>query len=95
MPDTYVSYEHDREKRWVRKDLAGRNEEFCLCHACSKFKPNSSENCDIVSSLSAFSVRNPALAIIWDCAKFEEADEWDEAIDKLMRSRKITLRKLA
>jgi len=66
----FVEYIHHGEKRMVREDLKGLNADFCLCHSCAKFKPNSTDNCEIASGLHAFIIRNHALAIIWDCAEF-------------------------
>ena len=68
----FEKYEHHGRERWVRKDMKGKNKDFCLCYSCENFKPNTQDNCEIAASLYAFIIRNDAMAVIWDCAKFVE-----------------------
>lgn len=68
----FLKYFHHGEERWVRSDMMGKNKDFCLCYSCAKFKPNTPENCEIASGLHAFIIRNHAMAVMWDCAVFEE-----------------------
>ena len=67
----YDSYEHHGATVMVRRDLAGKHREHCLCHSCVHFHPAVRErNCKMASVLYAICVAWNLVTPVWECPKF-------------------------
>lgn len=68
-----VEYMHHGRNVKVRSDLKGRHREFCLCHICRKFKPESSENCKIAQDTFENCKLHGITTPMWECPEFKES----------------------
>lgn len=69
MIELYVH--HSREVS-VMSHLKGKHREHCLCfQGCSRFKPNTPENCAIAQAIYDNCVRFDIVTPVWECPKFE------------------------
>ena len=67
-------YEHHGSNVAVRDDLKGRHREFCLCHKCDKFKPNTKDNCNIAQATYEHDVKYDITTPMWECPEFKEGE---------------------
>jgi hypothetical protein len=71
----HIAYKHHGNPVWVRVDLKGRHREFCLCHSCKLFKPDTPQNCEIAASLFSHCIRHQITTPVWECPKFQDNQE--------------------
>jgi len=58
---------------FVRSDLKGKHQEYCLCWNCLRFRPeNREENCHKANLLYAIDVAFGMTTPVWECPDFEE-----------------------
>ena len=66
----YEAYEHHGASVVVRKDLKGKHREYCLCHNCYRFKPDTAKNCLIAQAVFKNCVEFNIVTPMWECPKF-------------------------
>jgi len=67
-----IYYEHHGTMVAVREDLKGLHREYCLCHSCAKFKPNTPENCEIAQAVFENCVRFHITTPMWECPEYDD-----------------------
>lgn len=76
---TVIRYEHHGVEVAVQRHLAGRHQEYCLCHLCSKFMPDKPNNCPIAEELYHFDVKYNLVTPVWECSEFTKKIQRAEA----------------
>jgi len=67
----YERYEHHGNIVWVRRDLKGKHREYCLCHSCGRFKPDTEENCVTANLIFAICKECDVVLPVWECPFFK------------------------
>ncbi len=68
----YEQMDKGNAKTWVRKDLKGRQKEFCMCWDCVKFMPETEhKGCSMIKDVLLLASRNSIVLPVWECAAFE------------------------
>lgn len=66
----FQEYRHHGNFVWVREDLKGKHDQFCLCYQCSKFHPNAPDNCEIAKQVYQLNVELGLVTPVWECPGF-------------------------
>lgn len=66
-----IKYKHFNDENWVKEELKGKHNDFCLCQICEKFKPNTEENCEIAQSTYENCKKYNTVTPMWECPKFK------------------------
>lgn len=70
----YIRYFHQwgasGSEVFVRSDLKGKHREYCLCFACSFFKPDTTKNCQRAQRLYEYDVEWDMVTPVWECPDF-------------------------
>ena len=77
-PATVAYGQADRPtgSRWVRHDLKGRQNAYCMCHACAKFRPQEEgKGCAIIAEVLATAARLNVVLPVWECPAFDPRAE--------------------
>jgi hypothetical protein len=64
------SYNHHGTWVFVDSELKGKHTEHCLCYRCTRYKPNTSENCIIAQDNFILCVRYKIVTPVYECPKF-------------------------
>ena len=65
-------YNHHGVDVHVLSDVKGKHRDYCLCfNGCKRFKPESSDNCEIAASNFANCVKYNTVQPVFECPKFE------------------------
>lgn len=68
----YGQAERPAGSRWVRNDLKDRQNAYCMCHACVKFRPQEEgKGCAIIAEVLATAARLNVVLPVWECRSFE------------------------
>jgi len=71
----FEQYHHHDDIVWVRSDLKGKHREHCLCHSCTRFKPEHREmNCSTANLVYSVCCECGLVLPVWECPYFEERD---------------------
>lgn len=70
----FTSYTHHGIKMWTIKELKGKYNEYCLCHYCQHWNPDTKDNCPIAQSLFEFTKDHNIVTPVWECAQFKEKE---------------------
>ena len=68
----FVQYIHHGRRVWVREDLKGRHQEFCLCYSCREFHPGEPVNCTIAQNNYEKCIAGDMVLPVWECPVFQE-----------------------
>lgn len=72
----YGQAERPAGSRWVRHDLKGRQNAYCMCHACAKFRPQEEgKGCAIIAEVLAAAARLNVVLPVWECPAFDPRAE--------------------
>ena len=63
-------YEHHGKLVAVDLRRKGKHREHCLCFRCSKFKPDTTENCDIAEQLFRGCKLNGTVTPVYECPEW-------------------------
>ena len=69
MVETYV---HHKVKVSVQSHLKGKHRDHCLCFKCSKFKPNTANNCNIARNVFENCIKFSIVTPVYECPEFFE-----------------------
>lgn len=64
-------YYHHKIRVWVRKGQRGDHNEHSLCPDCKRFKPDTTDNCHIESTVHTLARLNHQAIVIWECPQYE------------------------
>lgn len=65
-----VYYEHHGATVAVDEELKGKHREHCLCFRCSRFKPDTPENCDFAEQNFRACKINDMVMPVYECSHF-------------------------
>ena len=69
----YEKYDKNGKDVWVRKDLKGRQKEFCMCWDCARFMPESADKgCATIKTVLELAARNAIVLPVWECPGFQQ-----------------------
>jgi hypothetical protein len=68
----FEQYEHHGKDVWVRSDLKGKHNEYCLCSQCTNFKPGTDYNCEIAELLFRINILAKITTPVWECKEFRQ-----------------------
>jgi len=74
MTASYTKYVHHGKVVFVRKDLKGLHQKFCLCYQCARFKPGQPDNCEIAQAVFGNCVKFGIVTPLWECPVFERGE---------------------
>lgn len=74
---TIVQYEHHGNIVRTFKEMKGKHRDHCLCYWCSKFQPNTVNNCSIAQSNYENCQRFGIVTPIWECPEFDPKEPMD------------------
>ena len=56
---------------WTRRDLAGRQKEFCICWKCSRFRPElDDKGCPAIRAVLRLAAESSLVLPVWACPQF-------------------------
>lgn len=64
-------YSHHKIRVWVRKGQKGKHDEVSLCPECQLFKPDTSDNCLIETTIHTLARLNHVALVVWECPTFK------------------------
>jgi len=65
-----IWYTHHGAEVAVDEELKGKHREHCLCYRCSRFKPNTPENCDYSEQHFRTCKINNMVMPVYECGDF-------------------------
>lgn len=73
---TTITYEHHGTVVSVNPELKGKHRDHCLCfQGCARFKPGTSENCEIAQAVYKNCVDFGIVTPVWECPQFAKPTE--------------------
>jgi len=70
LPESIEWYLHHDTKVAVFSKMKGKHRGWCLCYQCSRFKPDSEDNCLIARENFHMCESNHLVTPVWECANF-------------------------
>jgi hypothetical protein len=68
---TVEKYVHHGREVFVNSEVKGKHRDHCLCFACKKFKPDTSENCPIANDTFENCKKHHLVTPVYECPSFE------------------------
>jgi len=67
-----IKIQREHQELFVDIDHFGKYGDYSLCTKCSKFVPDSKNNCTIIRELNNINKDLSILTSVWECSQFEE-----------------------
>lgn len=70
VQNKFIVRKHHGRDVWVRRDLAGKHREHCLCYQCVRF--TSETECPIAKDVFSICLKHGITTPVWECPEFVE-----------------------